>query len=65
MELSVLDEGTLGGLEFVSWTALGVGFLPSFGERGRVGGVCRKLQNNNNGRHISKMTPEWSRKNYR
>ena len=66
LELSVLAEGILGGLEFVSWTTLGVGFLPSFGDHGHlVNGVCRKLQNNENGWHISKKKPEWRRKNYR
>lgn len=34
LELSVLTDGLLGGLELVSWwTAVGVGFPPSFGDQ--------------------------------
>lgn len=40
LEPSILTEDLQGGREPVSLTMLGVGFLPSIGDRGRGRGIC-------------------------
>jgi hypothetical protein len=41
LEVSALTEGLWRSWRLASRTALGVDFLPSFGDRGRVRGICK------------------------